>query len=103
MKIIKKYNIEMTFFWNTTIYIYLYIEYIYIYQSPELLTPHPQLQLRGPRHQQFSHRLNFMCPTRYRDILNPPTNTSPLISPSPNTPLLFPSLPFTHTIPPTYN
>ena len=41
-----------------------------------------------------------MCPTRYRDILNPPTNTSPLISPSPNTPLSFPSLPFTHTIPP---
>ena len=47
-----------------------------------------------------------MCPTRYRDILNPPTNTSPLISPSPNTSLSFPSLPFTHTIPlplPTIN
>ena len=41
-----------------------------------------------------------MCPTRYRDILNPPTNTSPLISPSPNTPISFPSLPLTHTIPP---
>ena len=41
-----------------------------------------------------------MCPTRYRDILNPPTNTSSLISPSPNTPLSFPKLPFTHTIPP---
>ena len=39
-----------------------------------------------------------MCPTRYRDILNPPTNTSTLNSPSPNTPLSFPSLPFTHTI-----
>ena len=41
-----------------------------------------------------------MCPTRYRDILNPPTNTSPLISPSPNTHLSFPSIPFTHTNPP---
>ena len=35
-------------------------------------------------------------------IYQPPTNTSPLISPSPNTPLSFPSLPFTHTIPLPY-
>ena len=38
-----------------------------------------------------------MCPTRY---LKPPTNTSPLIPPSPNTFLSFSSLPFIHTIPP---
>ena len=41
-----------------------------------------------------------MCPTRYLDILNPHANSSPLISPSPNTSLSFHSLPFTHTIPP---
>ena len=43
-----------------------------------------------------------MCPTRYCDTSNPPTNTSPLNSPSLNTSLSpsFPSLPFTHTLPP---